>query len=169
MSQGDVELEPEVLQLQGRTREAFRQLVNDRGHEELWQQFRFTFEQRRKLPYLHESGRIPSEPNGLANALAAAFYEFDSPSEEWLVERNKQQGMQTSIDDQFRSDLLDAIKDAVEYDNSPVGFHYFVSALRSRKEQLDAITEDRVREMLEHGLGIYWEQTHARGYSGDPW
>lgn len=112
-------LSPAVLELQRNTREAFTALINDSSQDELWRRVRFTYEERKQLPWLPESGNYPGwRLGGLGGALAQAYYEFNHPSEDWLVRENLARGMRRDVDALFRRQLVKALDDAVAYETN---------------------------------------------------
>ncbi|KKU09495.1 MAG: hypothetical protein UX13_C0039G0015 [Candidatus Woesebacteria bacterium GW2011_GWB1_45_5] len=112
---------PEIALLQENTEKAFRLLIEDPEKLDLWKRFRFTYEERRKLPWLTESGQFLGwRLSGLGGALANAFFNFDAKSEDRLIDKNKTEGMFLDVDSDFKQALHDAVKDAIAYETNVI-------------------------------------------------
>lgn len=161
------EVEPQAKtpenNLQRNTLEVFKQLIEDEENIHLWERFRFSYKTRGKLPFLEES---KPGTEGLAHALSWSMLIYRSLSRKWLVERNEKNKMYLPIDHSFKQDLLTAAKKIV---NDKFDMDGFAHSLTRDGIKPNKIKIDRLKKLLKNGIEIYWEETYAHGFSGDPW
>lgn len=163
-----IEISPNIEGLRPKVAEAFNSLVDDPENTQLWERFRFTYEERRKYPWLRESGQSPlyQGRNGLIEALKNVLFYHYQESQDWLIRRNMDRGMQTEIDVNFLSELKVSAGEAVSDDRT---LQRFARSLKDKNLQVDQLDASGLQQELRHSISIYWENTHAHGYSGDPW
>lgn len=175
MAQESTEVSPEILELQGKVREAFLQLVVDEKQTDLWGRFRFAYNQRRQRPWLPESDGYSSilHASGLAIALTDALELRRLERLEWAAKSNSENNMFLPIDNKFKNYLLSCVDELTSYSNSglpePCGLDSFVLSLKWKRIDPNDLTIADIKEMFIKGLNVYWEQIHAHGWSGDPW
>lgn len=149
--QEQTELSPSIVEFQQKTRQALLEVIKDPQNDDLLQRFRFTYEERGKQPWLAESGQ--HRVSGLTHALCEVLFElnYNSPSQQWLAEENRQADMLLPTDDNFRKNLVDAINEVIHHPSCFIGFNDFASSLRGRNVILENLGLDEVKELIING------------------
>ena len=161
------EISPESTRLQELTRQALKQMIEDPEMGPLWQRFRYTYEERNQRRHLRESGENGvHNGNGLAYALTELCINSWNESRDRLQQRNQQEGMFKNFDEDFKKSLMNSVEEA---SRDEYGLDQLEFTLEEEKIDQSKLTVDKLKSLLTNGLNVYWEQTHAHGFSGDPW
>ncbi|EKD90723.1 MAG: hypothetical protein ACD_30C00097G0002 [uncultured bacterium] len=162
------EISPNLESFRIKTADAFTSLIDDPENTPLLEKFRFTYEERRKHPWLRESGQGPLYQglNGLTEALRSVLFFHHQESQDWLIRRNLEKGMQAEIDPTFLNGMKVSANEAVLDERI---LQSFARSLNRKNLRVDQLDTPELQQELRHGISIYWENTHAHGYSGDPW
>ena len=162
------EVSPHLDDIRSKTQEALNSLIEDPENTQLLEQFKFTFEQRSQKPWLSESAQGPlyEEQNGLSNALRNALSHHGEESQSRLIEQNLKDNMTSNLNPDFSTNLKDSVDEAL-LDN--LGLERFIRSLERTHPQIETLSPKQLQEEVKHGFLVYWEQTYAHGYSGDPW